>query len=165
MANWFGTFLYIFCSLQYIQLKQLGLVSGQSSFSICAAGQIYSAAQGAKTTQCNVCSSYFQCVGAYNAVTKCQNSTTDTATATSITTGSGWATFLSTYIGITVDTTASAAGLAFSNCNTLYGTSCPTYLAGSCGLNACISNSPVPPPPGPPRPHGPHGPHCKGAGK
>lgn len=98
-------------------------------FSICAAGQLYDAMQPVKVLACKNCSAFFQCQGAFNAIRKCKDFASDSATASIIIApGADWQSYLSSFINTSPNPTAAADGFAtaqttaaVSSCNLKYG--------------------------------------------
>jgi hypothetical protein len=115
-----------------------------STFSLCAASQLTTAVQPVTKPLCNVCSAYFQCQGAFNAIRQCQNHDLDLATASSIIAPSrDWRRYLRNYINTSPNPTAASDGLAtaqstaaLSSCDLKYGwpLNCPPGLALACKI-------------------------------
>lgn len=57
---------------------------GVATSSVCATGQLFTAMQPVRQLGCSVCSAFFQCQGAFNAIRRCRNSVLDAATVSAI---------------------------------------------------------------------------------
>ena len=115
---------------------------GLATSSICATGQLFTAMQPVRQLGCSVCSAFFQCQGAFNAIRRCRNSALDALTVSAIIAPSAdWQSYLSSFINTSPNPTAAADGLAtalttaaLSSCNLKFGLplGCGPLKATSC---------------------------------